>query len=269
MKNWLRRLLLLPLFSALAAGCGGAPARTAPADPEPSEPAATEPGPTEGEHAPGHGHGHGHGQGHGEPGDLHRPFEDTDEYIGHLERPERDEWQKPEAVIAALALEGDETVVDVGAGSGYFTVRLAQAVPRGRVVAVDVDPEMVAHVRERAAAEGLTNVTAALTSPGDPGAPPDADLVFVCNVLHHVPDWPGWLTRLQGTLRTGARLVILEFEPEPTPVGPPVEHRIRPASLMEAAVRAGWTPVEVDDALLPYQYVAVFTKAGPAPEAAP
>lgn len=252
MLEGLTRALLLPLVTALAAGCGGAPSRGTPA------PAPAAPDEAGGEHR----HGHGHGSGGGEAADPHRPFERTEEYIAHLEDDARAEWQKPDEVVAALGLDGDETVVDVGAGSGYFTFRLARAVPRGRVVAVDVDPEMVAHLRERAAAEGVPNVTPALTTPEASGAPADADVVFICNVLHHVPDWPAWLARLQREVGARARLVVVEFEPEPTPVGPPVEHRIRPATLMEAALRAGWAPLTVDDTLLPYQYIASFTKAG-------
>ena len=70
-----------------------------------------------------------------------RPFADVEKYIAFLDRPDRAAWQKPDEVVKALALQGDETVVDLGAGSGYFSFRLAQAVPRGKVVAADLEPE--------------------------------------------------------------------------------------------------------------------------------
>jgi hypothetical protein len=79
------------------------------------------------------------------PGDLH-PFKDVEKYVGFLERPELAKWQKPDAIVAELGLSGNETVVDVGAGSGYFSFRLARALPRGNVIATDIQPEMVRHM---------------------------------------------------------------------------------------------------------------------------
>jgi hypothetical protein len=69
-----------------------------------------------------------------------RPFEDVEKYIAFLERADRDLWQKPDEVVTALGLLGDETVLDLGAGSGYFTFRLANALPRGKVIAADTEP---------------------------------------------------------------------------------------------------------------------------------
>lgn len=251
----LRRLerVLLLLVAALAPACGGAQT-------SPGAPAAREAG-TEEESTPvkdGHGQHAGHGHGHGETGDVHRPFADAEEYIVHLEQPDRDAWQKPDAVVAGLGLKGDETVVDVGAGSGYFTFRLARALPRGRVVATDLDPAMRAHLRERAAEEGLTNVEVREATSEDSGAPADADVVLIVNVLHHVPDWPGWMATLRATLTGPARLVVVEFKPEPTPMGPPIEIRIAPDTLTDEGAQAGWTLESVDRELLPYHYIETF-----------
>ena len=72
-----------------------------------------------------------------------RPFAEVEKYIAFLDRPDRAAWQRPDEVVAALGLHGDETVLDLGAGSGYFSFRLARAVPRGKVVATDLEPEMI------------------------------------------------------------------------------------------------------------------------------
>jgi cyclopropane fatty-acyl-phospholipid synthase-like methyltransferase len=109
------------------------------------------------------------------------PFEDAEKYIAFLERADRATWQKPDEVVKALGLSGGETVVDLGAGSGYFTFRLAQVLPRGKVIAEDVEAEMIRHIHHKATREGLHNVQAVLIQPADPGIPAEADLVFVCD----------------------------------------------------------------------------------------
>jgi SAM-dependent methyltransferase len=193
-------------------------------------------------------------------GDPHRPFAESGTYIEHLERPDRAAWQRPDEVVAALRLRGDETVVDVGAGSGYFTFRLARALPRGKVVAVDVDPEMVRHVRRRAEEEGVANVQAVIAAAADPSVDPSADLVFACNVLHHVGDRDAWLGRLFAAMRPGARLVVLEFKEGKLPVGPPEAVKI-PAARLGAMLRgAGFSLTTEDRELLPYQTFLVLEK---------
>jgi SAM-dependent methyltransferase len=108
-----------------------------------------------------------------------RPFEEVEKYVAFLERPDRATWQKPDEVVAALGLTGKESVVDLGAGSGYFTFRLARALPQGKVVAADRDAEMVRHIHHKAAAEEIPNVQATLVGSDDPEIPGDTDLVFV------------------------------------------------------------------------------------------
>ncbi|MBN2195343.1 MAG: hypothetical protein JW751_21170 [Polyangiaceae bacterium] len=91
-----------------------------------------------------------------DPGHL-RPFDDIAKYIEFLERPDRAQWQKPDAVVAALDLGGDEVVFDVGAGSGYFSFRFAKAAPQGKVIAGDTEPEM-AVVLSYVGASGVVRV---------------------------------------------------------------------------------------------------------------
>ena len=125
-----------------------------------------------------------------------RPFEEVEEYIAFLERPDRASWQRPNAVVGALHLKGDETVTDVGAGSGYFSFPLAAALPDGVVRAVDIEPEMIRHIHHRVLDQGIQNLQAVLATPDDPQVEADTDLVFMCDVLHHVADREIWLARL-------------------------------------------------------------------------
>ena len=110
-----------------------------------------------------------------------KPFDEVEKYIEFLERADRAQWQKPDEVVKALGLKGTEVVVDLGAGPGYFTFRLAKALPNGRVVAIDSQPEMARHVHRKVLNEGLRNIQAQVAkSEDDPGLPAGADLVFVC-----------------------------------------------------------------------------------------
>jgi ubiquinone/menaquinone biosynthesis C-methylase UbiE len=163
-------------------------------------------------------------------------------------------------VIAALGLRGTERVADLGAGSGYFTFRLARALPRGRVQATDVDPEMVRHLHHRVMAEGVSNVQVALARPDDPGIPPGTDLAFVCDVLHHVAARDAWLRRAFDELPPGARLVVIEFKEGPLPQGPPEAMKIPRARLVAQVEAAGFRLAAEDAALLPYQRLLTFTR---------
>jgi SAM-dependent methyltransferase len=191
-----------------------------------------------------------------------RPFADVEKYIAFLERPDRAAWQKPEEVVAALGLHGGETVVDVGAGSGYFTFRLAGALPEGRVIATDTEPEMIRHIHHKVMTEGIRNVVASLVQATDPEIPREADLVFVCDVLHHVPDRAAWLTKLASQMNASARLVLIEFKEGALPEGPPETVKISRAEMIELATRAGLKLESERADLLPYQTFLVFRRQG-------
>jgi ubiquinone/menaquinone biosynthesis C-methylase UbiE len=191
-----------------------------------------------------------------------KPFEDVEKYIAFLERFDRAAWQKPDDVVTALGLKGTETVVDLGAGSGYFSFRLATALPKGKVVAADTEAEMIRHIHHRAMSEGVQNIEATVVQPGDPAVPADADVVFVCDVLHHVADRGAWLAKLSAEMKPGARLVLIEFKEGNLPEGPPEAAKITRSQMLELVTGAGLTLTSERDALLPYQTFLVFRKPG-------
>ena len=115
----------------------------------------------------GHEHRHGHGHGHAEGGETpahHHRFDDAARWAQEFENPERDAWQLPDLVVSSLSLARDAHVADIGAGTGYFAVRLARAAPEGRVWGVDVEPSMVRWLNERARREGITNLFSTSTA---------------------------------------------------------------------------------------------------------
>jgi SAM-dependent methyltransferase len=230
----LRALLAVLLVGASAAGADGG-----------------HPGP--GQAAPGHGL---HGGGHGNPSDLGA-------YARALTDPARDAWQKPDAVVGALGLRHASVACDVGSGPGYFTLRLARAVgAEGRVFAVDVEPDLLAALRDRLEASGVSNVTPVLSIPSDPLLPAGAcDAVLVVNTYHHFPDGPAYLRRLAAALAPGGRIVNVDFEKRPTPVGPPVGHRVSREAFLADAAAAG-LEVVAEPRLLEHQYVVVLRTSG-------
>lgn len=189
-----------------------------------------------------------------------KPFEDVERYITFLEREDRAVWQKPDEVIAALGLTGNETVVDLGTGSGYFAFRFAKALPRGRVIAADIEPEMIRHIHHKAMSDGVRNIEATLIQADAPTIPSGVDLVFVCDVLHHVADKPSWLSKITNAMPSGGRLVLIEFKEGDLPEGPPESMKIPHDELVKLVTDTGLLLAEENAKLLPYQTFLLFKK---------
>jgi len=189
-----------------------------------------------------------------------QPLESTEQYVAFLERPDRAAWQKPDDVVRALRLTGDETVADVGASSGYFTFRFAAALPRGRVVATDIEPEMIRYIRQKAMTQRIPNVEPVLASADDPKVPDAADIVFLCDILRRVEDRSVWLLRLHEEMKSGARLVLIEFKEGDLPEGPPATLKIPRSDLINLVQTAGFALVAEEPDLLPYQLFLVFRR---------
>ncbi|MFV2065701.1 MAG: class I SAM-dependent methyltransferase [Pirellulales bacterium] len=193
------------------------------------------------------------------PHDL-KPFEEVEKYIAFLERADRAQWQKPDGVVKALGLQGDEVLVDLGAGSGYFSFRFAKAVPKGRVFALDTRAEMVRHIHHKAMREGVSNVQAQVIKPNDPTLPAGVDVVFVCDVLHHVQDRPAWLKKIHTQTPSDVKLVLIEFKTGKLPEGPPEALKIPKDELIELCKGAEFKLSEDKSKILPYQEFLVFEK---------
>jgi SAM-dependent methyltransferase len=173
--------------------------------------------------------------------------------------PERDAWQKPHDVIQALALKPDAVVADIGSGTGYFSMRFANMTPRGRVYGVDIEPDMVKYLAERAKREGLKNVTAVAGAPDDPRLPEKADLIILVDVYHHVGDRERYFRNLQKSLKPGGRIAIIDFRMD-SPEGPPKSARIAPDRVKDELKRAGYALAQ-EHAFLPNQYFLIFQPA--------
>ncbi len=189
-----------------------------------------------------------------------KPFEQMEAYINFLDQESRKAWQKPQEVVAALQLKGHERVLDLGAGSGYFSFPIAEKLPLGRLFAADVEPEMVRHIHHKAMTQGAKNIEVLLIDPEKPKLPEDIDIVFICDVLHHVKSPKDWLTGITAQLPPGAQMHIIEFKPGDLPSGPPESVKMAPEKLIEIAQSSGLRLEKRLDELLPYQNYYVFKK---------
>ena len=186
-------------------------------------------------------------------------FSDAEKWSHVFDDPERDAWQKPHQVIHALALKPDARVADLGAGTGYFSARLANMLPKGRVYAVDIEPDMVRYLEARAKRENLRNLVAVAGAPGDPLLPEKVDLILLVDVYHHIEDRARYFSRLRAALRPGGRIAVVDFRLD-SPQGPPPSARIAPETVKTEMRAAGYT-LSAEHSFLPYQYFLVFRPA--------
>ncbi|MBI3936796.1 MAG: class I SAM-dependent methyltransferase [Betaproteobacteria bacterium] len=183
-------------------------------------------------------------------------FQGAEKWAKIFDDPARDEWQKPGEVTRALALAPGAAVADIGAGTGYFAVRLARALPKGRVTGVDTEPDMVRYLNERAKREGLANLSAQLGAADGPRLAAPVDLVIVVDTYHHIPQRERYFTRLRDALKPGGRIAIIDFRAN-APMGPPARFLVPPERVKQEFARAGYELAQ-EHVFLPYQYFLVF-----------
>ena len=193
------------------------------------------------------------------PDHANHKFSGAEHWAKVFDDPERDKWQKPHEVITALKLASDQSVADIGAGTGYFAMRLAHMLERGRVYAVDVEPDMVKYLGERAKKENLANLTAVAGAPDDARIPALVDLVLLVDVYHHIDHRAEYFRRLRASLKPGGRVAIIDFRLD-APVGPPKQARIAPDRVKAELKNAGYV-IDTEHSFLPNQYFLIFKPA--------
>jgi arsenite methyltransferase len=191
--------------------------------------------------------------------EMNRLHQDSKAYIAHLEDPKRDAYQKPQEVVKALNIKEGEVIADIGAGSGYFTFRLAHPVgEKGRVYAVDVSPDMIVHLNRRVRDLNLRSVVTILCAPDDPLlADASVDRFFICDTWHHINGHAKYLALLKRMLKPGGQVIMVDFKKAKTPVGPPMEIRIDRDDLVREMEANGFQ-LAAEHTFLEYQYFLVF-----------
>jgi ubiquinone/menaquinone biosynthesis C-methylase UbiE len=179
-----------------------------------------------------------------------------------LERPDREREERPAVLIRALGLEPDDVVADLGAGTGYFTFRIAPLVPDGRVYAVDIQPEMLRIIEDRATTEGFDNVAPVLGTITSPGLRPrSTDLTLLVDSYHEFSHPREMLAAIYEATRPGGRLVLVEYRAEDPDVPIRRLHKMTEAQARREVEAAGFTFVENRDDL-PQQHLLIFRRPG-------
>lgn len=193
------------------------------------------------------------GSGHG------RLFPPSD--LGLLDAPDRDLWQRPDQIMDAMGIADGSVVADIGAGSGWFTIRLARRVgPQGIVYAEDVQHLMISAISRRVSREGFTNVKPVLGTNNDPRLPPrSVDAVLMVDSYHEVQDRVTMLSNVAKALKPQGRLGIVDFRLDGTGPGPAPEERVSPDVVVKDAAQAGLKLIR-QEPFLQYQYFLIFGK---------
>lgn len=183
--------------------------------------------------------------------------EQFDVLLDQYEDRERDSWQMPEKVLGALGDLQGKTVVDLGAGSGYFTFRLLPVA--GKVIALEIDPRFIAYLEDRKSqwpdslAQRLEVRLASLEDPHLQAG--EADAVLLVNTYMYLRDRVAYFRHLRSRMSRGGLLLVVDYQRKPTRMGPPLEIRVARHTVVEELRQAGFMEVSADTHTLPYQYI--------------
>lgn len=183
-------------------------------------------------------------------------------FFNELDDPERDEWQKPELVIEQFGGTANKVIADIGAGTGYFSFRIAST--GADVLAIDIDSNFLEHIEEVA-----LEVTPALegeirTRTAPPGSPSlmenEVDGALIVNTVSFLPDRENYFKEIWQGLKNRGRIVIVDFKAEPSPVRPSENLLISSEKLVSELKKAGFRQIAVNTTALPYQYIITAVK---------
>jgi 2-polyprenyl-3-methyl-5-hydroxy-6-metoxy-1,4-benzoquinol methylase len=171
-----------------------------------------------------------------------------------FESPERDAYQKPEKVLEYLGKLQGKTIMDIGAGSGYFSVKLAKQ--GANVIAADVNDEFQQFIKKRIEKEKIQNIQLRKIPYDDPSlAEGEADMVLIVNTYHHINDRSAYFAKVRKGTRKDGELVVIDFFKTDVPVGPSTDHKVSIDEVVAELKAAGYTSFDVEVSLLPYQYI--------------
>jgi len=183
--------------------------------------------------------------------------------LGLLDGPDRDQWQHPDQIMDALNIAEGSVVADVGAGSGWFTIRLARRVlPNGIVYAEDIQPQMIEVISRRLQRENLPNVRPVLGTAKNPRLPAGLDAVLIVDVYHEMEDPVTLLENIARSLKPQGRIGVVDFNPGGGGPGPAPDERVDPQTVIDAAASAGLQLIK-REAVPPFEFLLVFARRQP------
>jgi len=173
----------------------------------------------------------------------------------------RTEWQNPELVISMLGDLAGQTVLDIGAGAGYFTFKIADKAQK--VIALDIDPKALEYIKDQKQILGgwTDNIEARLTPPDVPNLlPNEVDKALIVNTYNFLPDRMTYLPRLLEGMKPDALLVVVDFKKGNIPVGPSDDFKLDPTMVRRELRKAGFKQINIDSEMLTYQYIVTAKK---------
>jgi len=195
-------------------------------------------------------HHHGHAN-------HHMNKTDFNELAAGFENPEREEWQKSAEVIKFFGDLKNKTIIDIGAGTGYFTFKINE--PSAKLIAADPDERFLDYMKQRLEKSGSKNITIRKAEYENPPVEVnEADLVFMIDVYHHIEKRKEYFSKVKSGLKKSGKLVIVDFKKGDFEVGPPDEMKLKQEQIISELKPAGLNLVKVDSTTLPYQYMLMF-----------
>jgi SAM-dependent methyltransferase len=192
--------------------------------------------------------------------DYSHSFSQAEVWPKEFDDPSRDAWQKPGRILDALSLDRSAVVADVGAGIGYFSVQIAKRAPAGKLFAIDIEPDMLRYLSERARREHLNTIIPIVANEESANIPEPVDVILIVDTYHHIDNRIIYFARLKKSLRQQGRLAIVDFKPD-SPEGPPILQRISAEKVTEELKAAGYSLVAAHP-FLSRQYFLIFTPSG-------
>jgi len=180
-----------------------------------------------------------------------------EELVEKFENPERDQWQKPDLVIEKLGDIKGKKIADIGAGTGYFSRRLAQK--GASVLALDIDEQFLNFINTHSS-DSLTIVTRKIPFNSPQLDSAEVDAVIVVDTYHHIENRYDYFRDVWRGMKAGGQLMVVDFKKKKTPHGPPTEMRVEGFDVMRELQKAGFIKVVIDTKTLDYQYIIMAKK---------
>lgn len=191
---------------------------------------------------------------HTNSANKHMHKSSVDALIERFESPERDAYQQPDKVLEYLGNINNKTILDIGAGSGYFSVKLAAN--GANVIAADVDDEFLEFIENRIEKDSIKNIELRKIPYDSPSlADKEADMVLIVNTYHHIEDRVNYFSKVKKGLKDNGELIVIDFYKKELPVGPKPDHKISKAVVISELEQAGFMISDINVELLPYQYI--------------
>lgn len=199
-------------------------------------------------------HGHHHKSDTTKTANDYMHQSDTEDLIKRFESPERDAYQQPEKVLEYLGDLKDKKIMDIGAGSGYFSMKLAEK--GAQVIAADVSDEFQAVLKKRIEDNNLENIELRKIPYDSPNLTDnEVDMVLIVNTYHHIENRVDYFSKVKKGIKPDGELVVIDYFKKEIPVGPPTNHKIDLDTVKSELKKAGYSQLDVNVDLLQYQFI--------------